>query len=86
MPHECTLNRAFRLAGTNFGHFLLSSFAAADAMSAGGPKRTFGDRGSMSAIGSKADIEILRASRPLLTQSGHQRSVLRWQESVTSPR
>ena len=32
MPHECTLNRAFRLAGTNFGH--LSSFAAADATSA----------------------------------------------------
>ena len=36
MPHECTLNRAFRLAGTNFGH--LSSFAAADATSASGPK------------------------------------------------
>ena len=38
MPHECTLNRAFRLAGTNFGH--LSSFAAADATSAFDPKRS----------------------------------------------
>jgi hypothetical protein len=56
MPHECTLNRAFRLAGTNFGHFLLSSFAAADAMSASGPKRTFCDCGLESAFGGKADI------------------------------
>ena len=44
MPHECTLNRAFRLAGTNFGH--LSSFAAADATSAFWPKAdiSWGDR------------------------------------------
>jgi hypothetical protein len=58
MPHECTLNRAFRLAGTNFGHFLLSSFAAADAMSASGPNQTFCDCGLESAVGGKADIEI----------------------------
>ena len=59
MPHECTLNRAFILAGTNFGHFHLSSFAAADAMSASGPKRTFCDCGLESAFGGKADIRLI---------------------------
>jgi hypothetical protein len=67
------LNRAFRLAGTNFGHFLLSSFAAADATSASGPKADIPTAAMNVRFRGQSGHRNLRASRPLLTQSGHER-------------